>query len=252
MRGQVILKSPHEIELLRKANAIVMEVLLKLKEEVKPGKSTWEFEELAIELCEKKGVEPAFKGYKGYPYALCISVNEEIVHGMPKREKILKEGDIVSFDFGVVYEGYVGDAAITVGVGVISERTKKLLEVTERALCKAIDKARVGNRLGDISFAIQSTVEKEKFNVIREFVGHGVGKYLHEPPEVPNYGRPGRGINLVPGMVLAIEPMVSEGTWEVKILEDGWTAVTKDGSWAAHFEHSVAITSSGPKILSLL
>lgn len=252
MKGRAILKSPKEIEILRKANALVMEILMTLKEEVKPGKSTYEFEEIALRLCEKKGVKPAFKGYRGYPYALCISVNEEIVHGMPRREKILKEGDIVSFDFGVIYDGYVGDAAITVGVGEISELAKRLIKVTEEALYRAIEKARIGFKIGDVSFAIQSTVEREGFNVIRDFVGHGVGRSLHEPPEIPNYGKPGRGPKIEAGMVLAIEPMVSAGSWEVKILEDGWTAVTKDGSLSAHFEHSVAVTPSGPIILSAI
>lgn len=252
MKGRAILKSPKEIEILRKANALVMEILMTLKEEVKPGKSTYEFEEIALKLCEKKGVKPAFKGYRGYPYALCISVNEEIVHGMPRREKILKEGDIVSFDFGVIYDGYVGDAAITVGVGEISELAKRLIKVTEEALYRAIEKARIGFKIGDVSFAIQSTVEREGFNVIRDFVGHGVGRSLHEPPEIPNYGKPGRGPKIEAGMVLAIEPMVSAGSWEVKILEDGWTAVTKDGSLSAHFEHSVAVTPSGPIILSAI
>ncbi|MDM7203041.1 MAG: type I methionyl aminopeptidase [Thermodesulfobacteriaceae bacterium] len=251
-KNRISLKAAKEIEILRKANAIVMEILLTLKEEVKPGKSAFEFEERAIELCEKKGVLPAFKGYRGYPYALCVSVNEEIVHGMPRKDKILKEGDIVSFDFGVIYEGYYGDAALTVGVGEISEEAKKLLKATEESLYIAIEKARIGNKIGDISFAIQNRIEREGFNVIRDFVGHGIGKALHEPPEVPNFGKPGRGLKLEPGMVLAIEPMSSAGTWEVEILEDNWTAVTKDRSLACHFEHTVAITSSGPKILSLI
>ncbi len=247
---KISLKSSWEIEILRRANAIVMEVLLALKEMVKPGVSTWEFEEVAIKMCEKKGVKPAFKGYRGYPYALCISVNEEVVHGMPKKEKVLKEGDIVSFDFGVICEGYYGDAALTVGVGEISEEAERLMKVTEEALYKGIEKARYGNRVGDISWAIQSHVEDAGFNVIREFVGHGVGRNLHEPPEVPNYGRPGKGPRLEIGMVLAIEPMVSAGDYRVKILDDGWTAVTVDGSLSAHFEHSVVITPKGPEILS--
>lgn len=250
LKGHPILKNPKEIEILRKANAIVMEILLTLKEAVRPGVSTFEFEELALELCERKRVKPAFKGYRGYPYALCVSVNEEVVHGMPRKDKILKEGDIVSFDFGVIYDGYVGDAAITVGVGKISEEARRLLETTEEALRLAIEKARVGNKIGDISNAIQRRVEREGFNVIRDFVGHGIGRSLHEPPEVPNYGKPGRGLRLEPGLVLAIEPMVSAGSYEVVILSDGWTAVTRDGSLSAHFEHSVAITPSGPIILS--
>jgi methionyl aminopeptidase len=252
LKGRPILKTPKEIEILRKANAIVMEILYRIKEEVRPGKSTYEFEEMALSLCEKKGVKPAFKGYRGYPYALCISVNEEIVHGMPRKDKVLKEGDIVSFDFGVIYDGYFGDAALTVGVGRVSELAERLMRVTESALYLAIEKARIGNKIGDISFTVQRTVEKENFNVIRDFVGHGVGRSLHEPPEIPNYGKAGRGPKIEAGMVLAIEPMVSAGSWEVKILEDGWTAVTRDGSLSAHFEHSIAVTPSGPIILSQL
>ncbi len=244
------LKTQKEIELLRKANSIVMEILLYLKEEVKPGRNTYEFEEMAIKLCEKKGVKPAFKGYRGYPYALCVSINEEIVHGMPRKDKVLKEGDIVSFDFGVIYEDYFGDAALTVGVGKISEEAEKLIRVTERALYKGIEKAHFGNKIGDVSYAIQSYVEKHGFNVIRDFVGHGIGTQLHEPPEVPNYGKPGRGPKIEIGMTIAIEPMVSAGTYEIEILEDGWTAVTKDRSLAAHFEHTIAITPKGPEILS--
>ncbi len=252
MKGRPILKTPKEIEILRKANAIVMEILYRIKEEVRPGKSIYEFEEMALSLCEKKGVKPAFKGYRGYPYALCISVNEEIVHGMPRKDKVLKEGDLVSFDFGVIYDGYFGDAALTVGVGRVSELAERLMRVTESALYLALEKARIGNKIGDISFTIQRTVEKENFNVIRDFVGHGVGRSLHEPPEIPNYGKAGRGPKIEAGMVLAIEPMVSAGSWEVKILEDGWTAVTRDGSLSAHFEHSIAVTPSGPIILSQL
>ena len=250
MGRRPILKSAWEIELLRKANAIVMEVLLSIKEEVRPGKVTLEFEELALKICEKRKVKPAFKGYRGYPYALCVSINEEIVHGMPREDKVLKEGDIVSFDFGVIYEGYVGDAAITVPVGKVSEEAERLMRVTEEALYRGIEKARFGNRIGDISHAIQSYVESFGFGVIREFVGHGVGRNLHAPPEVPNFGKPGRGPRIEIGMTLAIEPMVSAGDWRVKILEDGWTAVTRDGSLAAHFEHSIAVTPNGPEILS--
>lgn len=252
MKGKPILKSPWEIEILRRANKIVMEILISLKEAVKPGVNTYEFEEMALSLCEKKKVKPAFKGYRGYPYALCVSLNEEIVHGMPRKDRILVEGDIVSFDFGVIYEGYVGDAALTVGVGKISETAEKLLKVTEEALYRGIEKARIGNRVGDISFAIQSYVEKFGYNVIRSFVGHGIGRNLHEPPEVPNFGKPGRGPKLEVGLVLAIEPMVSVGSYEVQILEDGWTAVTKDRSLSAHFEHSIVITPNGPEILSIL
>ena len=245
-----ILKNSWEIELLRKANAIVAEVLLSIKEEVKPGKVTLELEELALRICEKRKVKPAFKGYKGYPYALCVSINEEVVHGMPSESKVLKEGDIVSFDFGVCYEGYYGDAAITVPVGKISSDAERLLKVTEEALYIGIDKARVGNRIGDISYAIQSYVEGQGFNVIKSFVGHGIGRNLHEPPEVPNFGKKGTGAKIDAGLVIAIEPMVSMGDWRVKILEDGWTAVTVDGSLSAHFEHSIVVTPKGPEILS--
>ncbi len=250
MLRRPVLKSAWEIELLRKANAIVMEVLLSIKEEVKPGKVTLEFEELALKICEKRKVKPAFKGYRGYPYALCVSINEEVVHGMPREDRVLKEGDIVSFDFGVIYEGYFGDAALTVPVGRVSEEAERLMKVTEEALYRGIEKARFGNRIGDISYAIQSYVESFGFGVIREFVGHGVGRNLHEPPEVPNFGKPGRGPRIEIGMTLAIEPMVSAGDWRIKILEDGWTAVTRDGSLAAHFEHSIAVTPKGPEILS--
>ena len=247
---KIKLKAPWEIELLRRANAIVMEVLLRLAEEVKPGVSTWDLEVLAESLCRRRGGRPAFKGYRGYPYALCVSVNEEIIHGMPREDKVLKEGDLVSFDFGVEYEGYIGDAALTVAVGRVSDLAERLMKVTEEALYRGIEKARVGNRVGDISAAIQRHVEAHGFSVVRDFVGHGVGRSLHEPPEVPNFGRPGKGPRLQAGMVLAIEPMVVTGSPKVRILEDGWTAVAEDGGLAAHFEHSVAITARGPEILS--
>jgi len=244
---KIKLKAPWEIELLRRANAIVMEVLLRLAEEVKLGVSTWDLEVLAESLCRRRGGRPAFKGYRGYPYALCVSVNEEIIHGMPREDKVLKEGDLVSFDFGVEYEGYIGDAALTVAVGRVSDLAERLMKVTEEALYRGIEKARVGNRVGDISAAIQRHVEAHGFSVVRDFVGHGVGRSLHEPPEVPNFGRPGKGPRLQAGMVLAIEPMVVTGSPKVRILEDGWTAVAEDGGLAAHFEHSVAITARGPE-----
>lgn len=247
---KIKLKAPWEIELLRRANKIVAEVLLRLAEESKPGVSTWDLEVLADALCRKRGGRPAFKGYRGYPHALCVSINEEIIHGMPREDKVLKEGDIVSFDFGVEYEGYIGDAALTVAVGKTSELAEKLMKVTEEALYIGIDKARVGNRVGDISAAIQRHVERHGFSVIRDFVGHGVGRELHEPPEVPNFGKPGKGPRLQAGMVLAIEPMVVTGSPKVKVLDDKWTVVTEDGGLAAHFEHSVAITARGPEILS--
>jgi methionyl aminopeptidase len=246
----IFLKSPWEIEKMRRSNAIVAEVLARLREAIKPGITTLELDRLAEHLCRRKGAKPAFKGYRGYPFSLCVSVNEEVVHGFPSKKRVLKEGDIVSLDFGVLYDGYYGDAAITVPVGEISERAKRLLRVTEEALYKGIEQAVIGKRLGDISSAIQRYVEAHGYSVVRQFVGHGIGRALHEDPQVPNFGKPGRGVKLKEGMVLAIEPMVNEGTYEVEILADGWTAVTKDRKLSAHFEHTVAITKNGPEILS--
>lgn len=245
----VILKLPEEIEILRKSNLIVAEILGELKERIKPGVTTRELDACCEVLARKKGAAPAFKGYRGYPYALCASVNSEVVHGMPS-DRPLVAGDIVSLDFGVRYKGYYGDAAITVPVGEISPRAKRLLEVTEAGLNEAIKEARAGNRLGDISAAVQETVEAAGFSVVRDFVGHGIGRSLHEDPQIPNFGVRGRGIELKPGMVLAIEPMVNEGTYRVRILDDGWTVTTEDGKLSAHFEHSVAITRDGPYVLS--
>jgi len=246
----IILKAPWEIEKMRRSNAIVAEILAILKEAVKPGITTMELNELAEEICIKKGARPAFKGYRNYPYSLCVSINEEVVHGLPSKKRYLQEGDIVSLDFGVFYDGYYGDAAITVPVGKISANAKRLLEVTENALYKGIEQAREGRRVSDISAAIQTYVESHGYSVVRQFVGHGIGRSLHEDPQVPNFGKPGKGAKLKVGMVLAIEPMVNEGTYEVEILPDGWTAVTKDRKLSAHFEHTVAITKNGPEILS--
>ncbi len=247
---EVILKTPAEIEKLRRSNRIVAEVLEVLKERVSPGVSTMELERICEEETIKRGAIPAFKGYNGYPYCLCVSVNNEVVHGMPSEAKVLREGDIVSIDFGVCYDGYYGDAAITVPVGSISPEAQRLVDVTRRCLELAIENAREGNRLYDISHAIQSCAEGAGFSVVRAFVGHGIGRELHEAPQVPNFGSPGKGMKLKEGMVLAIEPMVNAGGSAVKILEDGWTAVTADGSLSAHFEHSVAITKDGAIVLS--
>ena len=247
----VILKSPEEIEKLRKSNRIVAEVLRDIADRVKPGVTTSELDRVSGELAEKMGAKPAFKGYRGYPYALCTSVNAEVVHGMPS-DRRLKEGDILSIDFGVDYKGYFGDAAVTVPVGSVSDDALRLMRVTEESLYKAIEAAKVGNRLGDISGAVQSHVETAGYAVVRDFVGHGIGRMLHEEPQVPNYGIRGRGIELKAGMVLAIEPMVNEGTYKVRVLSNGWTVVTQDGKLSAHFEHSVAITQNGPEILSRL
>ncbi len=245
----VILKLPDEIEKLRASNLIVAEILGQLRERVRPGVTTRELDELSETLCRKRRVKPAFKGYRGYPFALCTSVNKEVVHGMPS-ERPLLSGDIVSLDFGVNYRGYYGDAAITVPVGTVSEEAHRLLKVTEESLYDGIEQARVGNRLGDVSAAVQQRVEAAGFSVVRDYVGHGIGRSMHEDPQIPNYGVRGRGIELRSGMVLAIEPMVNAGSWHVKVLSDGWTVVTEDGKLSAHFEHSVVITENGPDILS--
>ncbi len=247
----VILKLPEEIEKARLSSQIVAEVLNKLRDKVKPGVTTKELDRFAEEIARKRGAKPAFKGYRGYPYSLCTSVNEEVVHGMPS-ERILKEGDIISLDFGVCHNGFYGDAAITLPVGRISVSAQKLIEVTEQSLYAGIEQAKEGNRLGDISCNVQQIVEASGFSVVRDFVGHGIGRNLHEDPQIPNYGKKGRGIELKSGMILAIEPMVNQGNYRVKILEDGWTVVTEDGMLSAHFEHSVAITDKGPEILSKL
>ncbi len=245
----IILKSRPEIEKMRKSNAIVAAILEELSKKIRPGVKTIELDRLSEELALKKGARPAFKGYRGYPYSLCTSVNSEVVHGMPS-ERELKEGDIVSLDFGILNDGYYGDAAVTVPVGEITPGARKLLKITEEALYRGIAEVKAGNRIGDISSAIQDHVEAAGYSVVRDLVGHGIGKNLHEDPQVPNYGSGGRGIELKPGMVFAIEPMVNEGTYRVEILRDGWTVVTADGKLSAHFEHSVAITENGPVILS--
>ncbi|HSD95171.1 MAG TPA: type I methionyl aminopeptidase [Syntrophales bacterium] len=245
----IILKSRSEIEKMRKSNAIVAVILEELRKKIRPGVKTIELDRLSEELALKKGARPAFKGYRGYPYSLCASVNSEVVHGMPS-DKELKEGDIVSLDFGILNDGYYGDAAVTVPVGEITPAAKRLLRVTEEALYRGIAEVKAGNRIGDISAAIQGHVEAAGYSVVRDLVGHGIGKSLHEDPQVPNYGSSGRGVELKPGMVFAIEPMVNEGTYRVEILRDGWTVVTADGKLSAHFEHSVAITENGPVILS--
>ncbi len=245
----VILKSPEEIEKLKASNGIVADILSELREMIRPGITTIELDRYSEELALRKGAKPAFKGYMGYPFSLCVSVNNEVVHGMPS-DRALKEGDIVSLDFGVCYNEYYGDSAITVPVGDSSDIAKRLIGTTRKALYSGIEEARAGNRLGDISAAIQEQVEAAGFSVVRDFVGHGIGKSLHEDPQIPNFGVRGRGIKLKSGMVLAVEPMVNEGTYKIKVLNDGWTAVTFDGKLSAHFEHSLAITENGPVILS--
>ena len=246
----IILKTPSEIEKMRASNLVVLEVLETLRENVSPGVTTMDLEKIAEAETAKRGAVPAFKGYRGFPYCLCISVDDEVVHGMPSATRVLNEGSIVSLDFGVLLDGYFGDSAVTLPVGNVSPEAAKLIEVASTSLDRAIGAASIGNRLMDIAFAVQDYVEGEGFSIVRDFVGHGIGRELHEPPQVPNFGKPGRGIRLKEGMVLAIEPMISMGRKEVKVLEDGWTAVTEDGSLSAHFEHSVAITSEGPYVLS--
>jgi len=248
----IILKKRKEIEKIRVACQIVAKVLYEVSQRVRPGVTTYELNELSEKLAKKEKAKPAFKGYRGYPFSLCTSVNDEIVHGLPSRKRVLREGDLISLDFGVVKNGYYGDAAVTVPVGEVSEEAKKLIEVTREALYRGIAKAHPKYRLFDISHAIQSYVESHGFSVVRDFVGHGIGKNLHESPQIPNFGKKGHGIRLKPGMVLAIEPMINQGTYEIRILADNWTAVTKDGKLSAHFEHTVAITESGPDILTEL
>ncbi|MCX7816598.1 MAG: type I methionyl aminopeptidase [Syntrophales bacterium] len=247
--AMIFLRQPDEIEKIRASNIIVAEILQELRGMVVEGIQTRELDRISEELAVKKGAKPAFKGYRGYPFSLCVSVNEEVVHGLPS-SRVLTSGDIVSLDFGILYRGYYGDAAITVGVGTISEEASRLIKVTEEALYIGIEEARVGNRLGDISAAIQEHVESAGFSVVREFVGHGIGRSMHEDPQIPNHGTRGRGILLKAGMVFAIEPMVNAGTYHVKVLPDGWTVVTADGKLSAHFEHTIAITENGPVILS--
>jgi methionyl aminopeptidase len=245
----VILKSPEEIEKTKASNVIVADILSELRKMVKPGITTIELDRHSEKLALENSAKPAFKGYRGYPFSLCTSVNSEVVHGMPSN-RVLKSGDIISLDFGIFHEGYYGDSAITIPVSEVSDVAARLIGTTEEALYNGIKEARAGNRLGDISAAVQEHVEAAGFSVVRDFVGHGIGESLHEDPQIPNFGMRGKGIELKPGMVLAIEPMVNEGTYRVKVLDDGWTAVTADGKLSAHFEHSVAITEYGPIILS--
>jgi len=247
----IVCKSPAEIEKMRRSGKIVRQVLDEVAAMVKPGISTMDLERAAAKKIKELGAKPAFKGYYDYPCVLCTSVNQEIVHGIPNEKRVLKEGDIVSIDCGVVLDGYYGDAAVTVPVGDGQNETiKKLLEVTRESLYKGIEKARIGNTVGDVGAAVQEHVEAAGFSVVREFVGHGIGTKLHEDPQVPNFGTRGHGARLREGMVIAIEPMVNVGRPGARVLDDKWTAVTEDGSLSAHFEHCVAVTSDGPVILT--
>jgi methionyl aminopeptidase len=246
----VICKSPAELEKMHRAGLVVWGALEKMRAMINPGISTKDLDEFAEAYSEEHHARPAFKGYRGYPGSVCTSINQEVVHGIPSASRKLKEGDILSMDFGVELDGYFGDAALTVPVGKISPEREKLLRVTRESLERAIENVRAGNRLGDVSAAVQQWVEKNGFSIVREFVGHGIGTRMHEEPQIPNYGTPGLGQRLQEGMVLAIEPMVNRGGPGVKILADDWTAVTTDGSDSAHFEHTVAVTANGPWILT--
>jgi methionyl aminopeptidase len=247
----IIVKSPPEIEAMRRTGAIVGQFFEEVRSMIRPGSTTYSLEEFAEEFVRRHGVKGAFKGYLGYPANLCTSINEEVVHGIPSRKRVLREGDIVSIDFGVVRDGYFGDAAQTYAVGGVPETSSKLMRTTEAALAKAVEATRPGNRVGDISAAVQETAEAAGFSVVRDFVGHGIGRMLHEEPQVPNFGTRGTGPRLEAGVVLAIEPMVNEGGHEVEVLPDGWTVVTRDRMRSAHFEHMVAVTEEGCRILSL-
>jgi methionyl aminopeptidase len=243
------IKSKEDLKMLKKSGKILAEILQRLKEFIQVGISTIEIDRLAEGLVRKKNAIPAFKGYRDFPANICTSINEEVVHGIPSSRR-LKDGDIISLDLGINYKGYFSDAAITSAVGQIDARREKLIAITRNALSEGIKEMRINNHVSDISYAIQTYVEKHGFSVVRQFVGHGIGRSLHEAPEIPNFGLPHQGEVLKNGMVFAIEPMVNMGTWECKILDNGWTAVTKDGLPSAHFEHTVAITDEGPQILT--
>lgn len=247
----IVLKSAEEIEKMAKAGRIVAEVLLKLKEEVAPGITTNDLDRMANELIKKKGALPTFVGYRGYPKSICTSVNEEVVHGIPG-DRVLVEGDIVGIDCGATCDGFVGDSAMTLPVGTVSEEALRLMRVTEEALAKALGQVKDGSRLGDIGHAVQTIAEGNGFSVVRDFVGHGIGRVMHEDPQVPNYGEAGTGPRIKVGMVLAIEPMINLGRAEVQVLADKWTVVTRDRKLSAHFEHTVACTDQGPRVLTRL
>ncbi len=245
----IIYKSRVEMETMDRCNRVVTRILAALARQVAPGITTQQLDQSAEAMCREAGVRPAFKGYRGYPCVLCASVNDEVVHGIPSPRRVLKEGDIIGLDFGVVLDGYFGDGAVTVPVGQVLPEATELMRVTREALYLGVDAARPGNRLSDISAAVQRHVEARGYSVVRDFVGHGIGTALHEDPQVPNYGAPGAGPVLKEGLVLAIEPMVNTGAPEVRVHDDGWTASTVDGSLSAHFERSVAITADGPWLL---
>lgn len=246
-----MLKTRDQIEKMRVANKIVGNLLKHLAGIAAAGMTTQELDDIAVDWCARHGARPAFLGYSGYPRTLCTSINEEVVHGIPSSGRVLKEGDLLSIDFGVEIDGFYGDSAITVAIGEVDSEARRLMDVTRESLMKGIEQARVGNRLFDISHAIQMHAEGAGYSVVRDFVGHGIGQAMHEPPQIPNFGQPGKGPRLKAGMVMALEPMVCIGGWEVDVLADGWTALTRDRKLSAHFEHTIAITETGPDILSL-
>ncbi len=247
----VTIKSPREIELMREAGRILAKMHEELAKNLRPGMSTWDIDHMGEEIIRSYGCIPSFKNYNGYPASICVSVNDEVVHGIPHKEHFLDEGDIVSLDAGVIYKGYHSDAARTYGIGEIDDDAKKLIEVTRQSFFEGIKFAKAGNHLNDISAAIQKYAESFGFGVVRDLVGHGIGSHLHEDPEIPNFARKRKGILLQPGMTLAIEPMITEGSYEVVWLDDDWTVMTEDGGWAAHYENTILITEGEPEILSL-
>lgn len=249
-KRSIELKTEKEIEKMRVAGRVVGEILEKLSEIIKPGITTKEIDVFSEKYIRSLKMIPAFLGYGGFPATACVSINDEVVHGIPNASRVLKEGDIVSVDMGVIYEGYYGDAAKTYAVGSISDTAEKLLKITELSLQKGIEQILPGNRLGDVSYAVQKAAEGAGFSVVRDFVGHGIGRAMHEEPPIPNFGKANTGVKLMPGMVLAVEPMVNMGGYEVNILDDDWTVVTRDGSLSAHFEHTIAITEDGHEILT--
>jgi methionyl aminopeptidase len=244
------IKSPREIEIMRRSGKITSKTLTRLMQAAKPGVTTGELDKIADESIRSMGGIPTFVGYQGYPSAICTSVNDEVVHGMPG-SRVLQEGDLLSIDIGTTLEGYVSDSAVTIAIGEVSPEAKRLMRVTQECLMHGIAQMQAGNHLGDIGHAVQLHAEANGYGVVRKLVGHGIGRKMHEDPQVPNYGNPGTGPVLRKGLVLAVEPMITEGTFEVATLEDGWTVVTEDGKLAAHFEHTIAITDQGPKILTL-
>ena len=248
----IVIKSSNEIAKMREAGRLVAQVHQALREKVKPGVSTADLDAIAYEMITRRGAKPSFLGYRGFPASICASINQEVVHGIPNKKRVLQEGDIIAIDVGATLDGFVGDAAFTVGVGRVSETAERLIEATEGSLLAGIAQVRAGNHLDDISGAVQDYAESRGFSVVREYVGHGVGRVMHEEPQIPNYRQGKLGPQLKPGMTLAIEPMVNEGVWETRTLRDKWTVVTQDGKLSAHFEHTVAVTEGEPEILTKL